>query len=185
MADYSAPTVPSPSPEHRRVAVGQFERANQVIASGNYDYAIQLLLTCCKLDPANLIYRQALRRTEKRKYNNNQRGSRFAFLTNGLRIARVQAALARHDYLPVLELAEQVLLRNPWDVGTQLAMAQAADALGLLDLAVWTLEQARQKDSKHVKVNRHLARLYEQRGNFAQAIALWEMIRKALPNDDK
>jgi Tfp pilus assembly protein PilF len=64
-------------------------------------------------------------------------------------------------------------------------MAQAADALGLLDLAVWTLEQARQKDSKHIKVNRHLARLYEQRGNFAQAIALWELIRKALPNDDE
>jgi tetratricopeptide (TPR) repeat protein len=183
MAD--SPQLPQPTAEQRRIAAGQFERANEVIATGNYDYGIQLLLTCCKLDPANLIYRQALRRTEKRKYNNNQHGSRLAFLTNGLRVAKVQTALARHEYLQVMELAEQVLLRNPWDVGTQLATAQAADELGLIDLAVWTLEQARQKDSKHIKVNRHLARLYERRGNFAQAIALWELIRKALPNDDE
>jgi tetratricopeptide (TPR) repeat protein len=183
MAD--TPQLPQPTDEQRRIAAGQFERANQVISTGNYDYGIQLLLTCCKLDPGNLIYRQALRRTEKRKYNNNQHGSRLAFLTNGLRVAKMQTALARHEYLQVLTLAEQVLLRNPWDVGTQLAMAQAADELGLVDLAVWTLEQARQKDSKHAKVNRHLARLYERRGNFAQAIALWELIRKTLPNDEE
>src|SRR5437588_9455766 len=112
MADKDYSTPPPPAPKQRRAAAGQFERANQVIATGNYDYGIQLLLTCCKLDPANLIYRQALRRTEKRKYNNNQRGSRLAFLTNGLRIAKVQTALARKEYLQVLELAEQVLLRN-------------------------------------------------------------------------
>ncbi len=52
-----------PSPEHRRVAAGQFERANQVVATGNFDYGIRLLLSCCQLDPSNLIYRQALRRT--------------------------------------------------------------------------------------------------------------------------
>jgi Flp pilus assembly protein TadD len=183
MAD--SPQLPQPTAEQRKIAAGQFERANQVISTGNYDYGLQLLVSCCKHDPTNLIYRQALRRTEKRKYNNNQRGSRFAFLTNGLRIAKVQAALARHEYLQVFELGEEVLLRNPWDVGTQLALAQAADALGLTDLAVWTLEQARQADGKNIKVNRHLARLYERRGNFAQATALWELIRKALPNDDE
>ena len=63
MADQDAPSVPSPSPEHRRVAAGQFERANEVIATGNYDYGIRLLLDCCKLDPANLNYRLTLRRT--------------------------------------------------------------------------------------------------------------------------
>src|SRR5262249_11859842 len=33
------------------------------------------------------------------------------------------------------------------------------------------------------RVNRALARLYEQRGNFAQAIALWELVRAANPRD--
>lgn len=177
------PRVPTPSAEHRRAAAGQFERANQVIATGNYDYGIQLLMSCCQLDPGNLIYRQALRRTEKTKYNNNLRGSLTAGLTAWTTRAKVKAALRGGDYLKVLVLAEKVLARNPWNTGAQMDMAEAADALGLLDLAVWTLEQARQKDAKEVKLNRALARLYEKRGNFSQAIALWEIVRKADPTD--
>ena len=62
-------------------------------------------------------------------------------------------------------------------------MAVAADILGLLDLAIWTLEQARQKQPLNPPLNRALARLYAKRGNFVQAIALWELVRKAEPTD--
>jgi tetratricopeptide (TPR) repeat protein len=175
--------MPQPTAEHRRIAAGQFERANQVITTGNYDYGIQLLLTCCKLDPANLIYRQALRQVEKAKYKNNFRGSRFSLLTNTAAKHRVKSALRAGDYLKVLEHGEEVLARNPWDVSAQMHMSAAAVALGLLDLAVWFLEQARQKNPQDITVNRELAKLYEKRGNFTQAIALWELIRKANPKD--
>src|SRR5256885_38244 len=131
-----ASILPSPSPEHRRVAAGQFERANQVIAKGDFDYGIRLLLSCCKLDPANLVYRQALRRTQKLKHRNNLRGSWLAWLTSAPAKARIKRAMVGHDYLGVLELGELVLTRNPWDVGAQMAMADAAEVLGLLDLAV-------------------------------------------------
>ena len=178
-------SLPPVSPDHRKVAAGQFERANQVVAAGNYDYGIRLLLSCCELDPANLIYRQALRRTQKLKYKNNLRGSRLAWLTNARTKARMKRALASKQHVAVLNFGEQVLTRNPWDVGAQMAMAQAADALGLLDLAVWNLEQARQKSPDDASLNRALARLYEKRGNFKQAIALWEMIHKADPDDNE
>ena len=92
MSNPSQSLLPSPNPEQRRAAVGQFERANQVVATGNYDYGIQLLLNCCKLDPANLIYRQSLRRTEKAKYRNNLRGSWLAWLTTWPDKARVKNA---------------------------------------------------------------------------------------------
>jgi tetratricopeptide (TPR) repeat protein len=183
MPEHVASILPTPSAEHRRVAAGQFERANQVIATGNFDYGIRLLLSCCKLDPANLIFRQALRRTEKTKYKNNLRGSWHAWITTFSKRARVKAAKRGHDYLMVLEAGEDVLARNPWDTGVQMDMADAADVLGLLDLAIWTLEQARHKDPRDVGVNRHLARLYEKRGNFTQAIALWELVRKESPGD--
>ncbi len=183
MANTDAPRLPPPSPEHRRVAAGQFERANQVIATGNFDYGIDLLVTCCKLDPGNLIYRQALRRTEKTKFKNNLRGSWHARLSTLPLRTKLTASLRARAYLKVLELAEQILRRNPWDTGAQVSMAEAADALGLLDLAVWTMEQARHKDPRDVQVNRFLARLYEKRGNFAQAIALWELVRRSDPTD--
>ena len=140
MPEIEASVLSPPSPEHRRVAAGQFERANQVIATGNYDYGIRLLLSCCKLDPANLIFRQALRRTEKTKYKNNLRGGFLAWLTTIPKRAKVKAAKSAHDYLRVLELGENVLVRNPWDTGVQSDMADAAEVLGLLDLATWSLE---------------------------------------------
>jgi tetratricopeptide (TPR) repeat protein len=183
MANTDAPRLPPPSPEHRRVAAGQFERANQVIATGNFDYGIRLLLSCCKLDPANLIYRQALRRTEKTKFKNNMRGSWHARISSLPLRTKVTAALGARAYVKVLDLGEQILARNPWDTGAQVSMAEAADALGLLDLAVWSMEQARHKDPRDASVNRFLARLYEKRGNFAQAIALWELVRRADPSD--
>jgi Tfp pilus assembly protein PilF len=183
MAGNDLSRFPTASPEHRRVAAGQFERANQVIATGNFDYGIQLLLTCCKLDPGNLIYRQALRKTEKAKFNNNLRGSRLAFLTNSATKTRLKAAKASREYLKVLEYGEEIMARNPWDIGAQMDMAEAAEALGHLNLAAWTLEQARQRNPQDATVNRALARLYEKRGNFSQAILLWEMVRKVDPHD--
>src|SRR5437773_2311063 len=70
------------TPESRRIAAERFDRAGQVASSGNFDYAIQLLLTCCELDPGNFLFRQTLRRNQKAKYHNNLRGSRLAFLTS-------------------------------------------------------------------------------------------------------
>src|SRR5262249_17886809 len=49
------------SAEHLQAAAGQFERAREVADSGDPAYALELLLSCCKLDPANLLYRKTLR----------------------------------------------------------------------------------------------------------------------------
>jgi tetratricopeptide (TPR) repeat protein len=178
-----APAVPAPSAEHRRIAMAQFERANQVINNGNYDYGIQLLLTCCKLDPANLIYRQALRRIEKVKFKDHMQGSKLALLTLGPIRAKLKSAKRSREFLKALEYGEELLAKDPWDTAAQLDMAEAANGAGLGDLAIWILIQARQKDPNDATVNRTLAELYEKRGNFTQAISLWELVAKANPTD--
>jgi tetratricopeptide (TPR) repeat protein len=175
--------LPPVSAESRRISVERFDRANQVAASGNYDYAIQLLLTCCKLDPANFLFRQTLRRTQKAKFKNNLRGSRLASVTTVRTRARLKNAKRSRDYLKVLEYGEVILSKNPWDVGAQMDMAEAADALGLLDHAIFFLDQARQKSPKDTTLNRALARLFEKRGNYSHAIALWQLVREADPKD--
>src|SRR5262249_53024337 len=120
MPDPKNSLVPKPNPEQRRIAAAQFDRANQVIATGNFNYGIHLLLSCCKLDPGNLIYRQALRRTEKTKYKNNLRGSWLAWLTSSPTKARIKRARSAGEYVKVLELGEAVMVSNPWDVGAQM-----------------------------------------------------------------
>jgi tetratricopeptide (TPR) repeat protein len=175
--------LPEPTPDQRKVAAGQFERAKQVISTGNHDYGINLLLKCCKLDPGNLIFRQFLRGTERAKYRNNLRGHWLAWLLTIKAAAKVKKAKMSSNHVKVLEFAEGVLFRNPWDIPAQMAMAEAADSLGLLDMAIWNLEQARQTGQKHLQLNRTLARLYEKRGNFKEAMALWEVVRKLKPDD--
>src|SRR4051812_17990425 len=71
-------SLPALSPERRRIAAGKFERANQVALTGNHDYAIKLLLECCQIDPANLLYRKALRAMQKAKHGNKGSGTTFA-----------------------------------------------------------------------------------------------------------
>ncbi len=183
MADETAPGLPPPTPDQRRIAAAQFERANEVLASGNHDYAMQLLQSCCLIDPANLVYRKALRQTQRAKYRNNLRGSRFALLTTTPARLRMRAAQRAGEHARVLDQAEQILARNPWDAGALEAMAESFVALGLLDQAIWVLETARIKGSENLKVNRSLARLYERRGDFRRAIKFWERIRKAAPGD--
>jgi tetratricopeptide (TPR) repeat protein len=179
--------MPSPLPrltaEQRIAAAKQFERANQVIAAGDPDYGVQLLFNCCHIDPGNATYRQSLRHTQKLKYKNNGRGQPLAALRSIPSKWRLRGALRRDEPIAALEHAEWVLMRNPWDKGTHLLMARAFDDLGLINLAVWTLEQIRGLHPQDPRVNRPLARLYEKRGNFMQAIALWELIRKAVPHD--
>jgi Flp pilus assembly protein TadD len=179
----SSTSIPTPTADQRRIAQDSFTKAREAIAGGQLDYAITMLLTACRLDPGNFLYRQTLRKTQKDKFGNNLRGSRFAFLTTPRWKAKVKSAKRGRDYLRVLEHAEQVLCRNPWDLGTQLDMAEAFDALGLIDLAVFTLDQARQKYPKDSTLNRALARLFEKRGDFQKAIVLWQLVREKHPTD--
>lgn len=184
MPEQPAPgPVPAPTAEQRRIALESFAKAKELAKDGGYDYAIQLLLTCCKLEPGNFFYRQTLRKTQKDKYGNNLRGSRFAFLSTPRWKAKLKVAKRTRDYLKALELGEQVLCRNPWDQGAQMDMAEAFDALGLSDLAVFTLDQARQKYPKDATLNRALARLFEKRGDFQKAMVLWQLVRESAPSD--
>src|SRR5205823_2988097 len=133
------------SPEHRRIASERFEHARQAVAKDNYDYGVQLLLTCCKIDPASLIYRQELRRAQKKKHKNNLRGGYFSFLTTAPHRTKLKGAKRNRDYARVLEQGEEILCRNPWDLGAQMDMAEAAAALGLTEVAIFILSEARQK----------------------------------------
>jgi hypothetical protein len=175
--------LPGVTRRHLRAALGQFERANQVIAVHDYDYAIHLLLSCCKLDPANLVYRQFLRRLEKALFQNHLRSTRNAWWRTLPAKIMLESAWKAKNYLRVIEYGERILVRNPWDRRAQMIMAEAAEALGLTNLAMWILEQAWQKESHTPALNRALARLYEKRGHLPQAIALWKLMLRENPDD--
>lgn len=175
--------VPASAPEPTRLAAACFERASQMLVAGQLHPAIRLLLECCRLDPAGLLARQALRRAEKAWYRDNGRGGRLACLRTWPARRRLSASLRAGQHLAVLEQGELILLRNPWDVTAHRAMAIAAERLGWHELAVWLLEQARQQQPRCVELSRSLALLYERLGRFVQARSLWGFVAREVPDD--
>jgi tetratricopeptide (TPR) repeat protein len=176
------PVAATPPSEAARIGASQCEWAQQQVARGNYDYGVKVLLACCRRDPGNLDYHQALRQARQSKPESAGKG--FLSRLRGL-AARLRLRLARKAgrYADVLAGGEQVLERAPDDLATQVAMSDAAAHLGLKELALWLLEQAREQDQASALVNRALARFYEERDDYRQAAAYWERVARVAPHD--
>jgi serine/threonine protein kinase len=171
------------TPEQRSAAAGQFSHATEVIRnSGDSAYAQQLLMSCCKLDPANILYRKLLREVG-REVAGRKKSSWFGSLTNLPARGRLRSARNAGDHRKVLEFGEELLSRLPGDVPAQIDMAESAEALGLMDLALWLLEEARRHAPDDHTVLRALALVYEQMKRFAKAIPIWEQIQEADPGN--
>jgi serine/threonine protein kinase len=184
------PTVPDEppdplgiTPEQRQAAAGQYTHATEVVrSSGDPAYAQQLLLSCCKLDPTNILYRRMLREVSRSQAASKKAGW-FGSLGNLTARGPLRAARSAGDHRKVLEHGEELLCRNPTDAATHLDMAAAAEGLGLPGLAVWLLEDACQQLPEAVHLFRALAQLYERQKRFPQAITVWEKVRELAPED--
>ncbi len=167
------------TPEQRSAAAGQFSHATEVIRNnGDSAYALQLLLSCCNLDPTNLLYRRMLREVS-REVAGRKRAGWFGSLSNLPARGRLRSARNAGDHRKVLEHGEELLTRVPSDVSTQLEMAESAEALGLMDLAVWMIEDARRHAPNDLNILRALAGLYERQKRLPKAISVWEQVRQA------
>ena len=169
--------------DQRRAAAGQFERASEVLALGDSDYARHLLLSCCQLDPANLLYRQTLRQIKRKA--KGWLGRLIAPLALLACRGRLKLAQRRDDHLMVLQYGEEALAGAPGDLPVQLAMSDAAEALGLPRLAVWLVEQSRAQNPRNTKPLRALALLHERQGRLSQALRCWGMIQQEVPGDSE
>src|SRR5262249_3200363 len=102
-------------PEHRQAAGGQYARVTELLRDGgDVTYAEQLLLSCCKLDPANFLYRKMLR--EVVRDNGGKRGGGwFGALTHMSARSRLKAATKAGEHKKVLEDGEELLIKLPGD----------------------------------------------------------------------
>jgi serine/threonine protein kinase len=174
------PTLLGITPDQVQAAAAQFERAREAMAKNNLDYAFDLLNSCCSLDPATPAYRQKLREVGRRVASHKARVGWLAGLT--LR-GRFKAARRSGDLRKLLEVGEELLLRNPEEVKVHLEMAEAADERGLSRLAASLIEQARQEEPDNLDVLRLLARHYEKLKDFEQAIETWARLAQIAPHD--
>src|SRR5262245_24956618 len=103
MTDSTPSAVPAPTDEAQRIAARNFEYATRAEAGGDLNLAIASLRVCCRLMPAHLPYRQALRKVEKARYGNNLRGGLLAPLTTLVIRLRLRSARLRGNHVKALE----------------------------------------------------------------------------------
>lgn len=171
------------SDSYKSKAQAFFHYGNDAAMKNNHDYAIQMYREACKLDPESLIFRQALRGTERRKFGNDP--AKVGRLV-GARIQpiRLKAKASKgKNWAHVLELCEEAFLHNPWDVGVARDAAEAAEHLDYKLLAQWLVEsvQAQASDADFFRFAAHIQELNE---SWQKAIQCWERVKKIDPNDE-
>jgi serine/threonine-protein kinase len=172
--------------EQRNAANGQFVHATEILRTGAGDgeYVTKLLLSSCKLDPTNVMYRKMLREHSRERASKKKAGW-FSSLGNMPARARIKATLRAKEFRKVLDDGEEFLAHTPNDVQVQLDMVEAAKALTLSSLELWMLEEAKQYAPNEKAVLRALALVYEELKRYKHAIALWERLRELFPDDDE
>ncbi len=161
-----------------------FQYGNDAAAKGSVDYAVQMYREALKLQPDNLVFRQALRATVRKKFNHDPSkvGRLAAARVQPVRL-RVRAAKAKGQWAHVLDICEEAYVYNPWDVSTTRDASEAATQLGYHQLAQWLLESvvAQATDADFF---RNLAQVYQQNENFQKAIQCWERVKQLDPTDE-
>jgi tetratricopeptide (TPR) repeat protein len=162
-----------------------FQYGNDAALKNNHDYAVNMYQSACKIDPGNLIYRQALRGIERRKFGNDPAkvGKLVGMKTNPIRL-KAKAPKAKGNWKGVLETCEEVFVLNPWDIGAARDAAEASQQLGFMPLAQWLLESVSQQ-ATDAEFFRHLARVEEESAAWQKAIQAWERVKKIDPNDEE
>jgi tetratricopeptide (TPR) repeat protein len=161
-----------------------FQYGNEAALKSNFDYAIEMYQRACKLAPENLLYRQALRGTERKKFQNDPSkvGRLVGARLHPIRL-KMRGPKSKQNWSQVLEICEEAFVLHPWDVTTAREAAEAAEHLGHDLLAQWLLESVAAQ-ATDADFFRHIAAVHALNENWQKAIQAWERVKKIEPTDE-
>ncbi|WP_437206486.1 tetratricopeptide repeat protein [Planctomicrobium sp. SH664] len=167
-----------------RWAAECFRRGNDAINKQNWGLAMEMFLSCVKLKPQNLTYRQLLRQSTKKKYNDNGKGGGTFERTKlmGIR-SRIKKAKTAGDWDEVSRACEEGFLVNPWDTQLNEELAEASVKLERTDIARFALMEACKAAPRDKALLTKLAELLRERREYDDAIKVWEQVHKLEPAD--
>jgi len=170
------------SPALRKRLQQLFDHAKQMTSKQKYDfdYAHSLLGECCKRDPANLVYVEAMLDNLDRKFKGKKKGSMFAgFSSRG----GMKKALSAKKWQDVLAEGVDLLKSNPWDSVALRGMVDACEAMRYNEVGLRYMKNAIDGSPGDVEVVRHCARYLGRVGQFDQAISMWHFVEEKARND--
>ncbi|MDO5582262.1 MAG: tetratricopeptide repeat protein [Planctomycetia bacterium] len=171
------------SPEIRSRLQKCFEYGNRKMQQGEHDYATEMFIQCVLGDPGNIIYMQTFIANLRVKYGNNKKGASYGMIKGSGSKGALKTAEVRKKWADVLKSGYEVLKTNPWDESVFMSMGKAALELGYDDSGLALLKHAIEAAPDNIENNRFTARELEDRDQLDQALACWERLLKAKPDD--
>jgi len=178
MAEIEMENAPRKAREH-------FEKGFSSMERGNFDYAIEMMTLSLDVCPQLLKSRRFLRAAQIKKFKTSPPSALQKAMIPVKAAAKQMKAQAslKKEPLAALKISEELLAMDPFNQQFVNLNAQAAQAAGMPEVAVLTMESARETFASDVKMLRQLATLYTEVNRLHDARLVYEEIVRLSPND--
>lgn len=179
MAEMTLDEAPRKAKEH-------FEKGLQAMERNNVDYAMDMFEVALDLAPNLLRARRFLRAAAIRKQGGKASGlgNAMSSLTG---LGSVFAAQAQIKKKPeeAVRTVEKLLRKSPFNMQFINLMVQAANAAGMPEVALMSLEIAKEHYPQDVDLLRALAKLYQDNNKMHESRLVYEEVLNLKPGDPK
>jgi tetratricopeptide (TPR) repeat protein len=164
-----------------------FNKGFIALERGNLDYAIELLSSCIETVPCFLQARRFLRAAEIQKFKNRKGNAFLSKLTSGASsmpaylsaVATLKAGKAER----AVEATEKLLRNDPLNLKFIMLFAEAATAAGWPEMAIQTLEIAKEYYPEEADIVEWIGNLYTQADQPKEAREAFERLCELRPNN--
>lgn len=159
----------------QRNAAEQFEEGLNCAAKGEHDQATSLLADCVAAEPANLDFVAA--------FLQNVRQRQPATPCASKPDDRLARAVVNQEWTEVTRIGPPLLVREPKNLPTLVALAEAAGATGNPHIELQYLELALEFAPDNVDAGRRAGRCYFRLRRTDEALACWQRVESLEPGD--
>ena len=163
-----------------------FNKGLGALERGSIDLAIEMFLACIDMEPKLLDVRKFLRAAEIKKFKASKH-VRFAHVISSIigfpLYTKTIFAIRGGKADQAVRMGEELLLKDPLNLKFILAFCRAARLAKFPELAVQTLEMARDSFPSNVQLLSALGRLYLDLNRVGAARECFELVVNLRPND--
>lgn len=164
-----------------------FDKATAALERGNEDYAMDMLMAILDQEPRLLQARKLLRAAQLKKARTKGGGVAARMLSGLTSLPAVLMASAQISKNPLQALSriEKLMAKDPTNRQYCTLLVKAAEAAGLREVGIQTLEMMLESAPNDVELMYWAARLHDEDGDTRGARAFYEKIAELRPNDPR
>ena len=164
-----------------------FDKGFAAFERGNIDYAMDMFTAALEIEPRFLQARKFLRAASVKKFRDKKGGAVTHMVSSLAGAATLTMAMTQVGKKPLqaLKMAEKLLRMDPLNLSFINLLVKAAETADMPEVAIQSLEVAKDGYPGNVKVLNDLARLYQKVNRMRDARICYEEVSRLRPNDPK